>query len=87
VVIFSILARNPERRHPAFTWLITFLAPGLVNYGTAQRILQIHTRNESWHDSNAELSKSEVEHYFTQSLMSWIACIIMDGTLAYNILR
>lgn len=84
VIIVSILARNPKKRHVAFHWLITILASGLVIYGTSQRILQIHGRDEGWHD-NAKLSQSEVEHYFTQSLMSWIACIIMDGTQAYNI--
>ena len=82
VVVVSILAKNPEKRHPAFKWLIMMLASGLVIYGTMQRILKIHTR-----DGNAELSKPEVEQYFTQSLMSWIACIIMDGTQAYNIYR
>lgn len=87
MVIVSILARNPEKRHPAFKWLITILASGMVIYGTVQRILQIHRRDESWQDTDAELSRPEVEHYFTLSLMSWIACIIMDGTQAYNIYR
>lgn len=87
MVIISILARNPEKRHPVFKWLITVLASGLVICGTLQRIIQIHRRDTSWQDADTELSQSEVEHYFTQSLMSWIACIIMDGTLAYNIIR
>ena len=81
VLVCAILIRQPERRHWFFKWLITILASVFVPAGTVLRIQHIHGHA----GMEEEISISEAEKYFTQSLASWIACIIMDGTLAFHI--
>lgn len=81
ILIIAIWVRPPESRLPIFRWLITILAPMFVVSGTVQRTLQFRGRGEWMY------SKSEVENYFKLSLGSWIACVIVDGTLALNIVE
>ena len=82
ILVVSILARSPEKRHAVFKWLITILTSVSVVSGTMLRIGW-----GVWQDIDIGLGKNRVERYFILSLASWIGCIIMDGYLILNIFR
>lgn len=74
VLILAILLRL--WRLQIFKWCITILGVLFVITRTAQRIALLGGRGE-WIHIN----------YFQRNLVSWIACVIVDGTLALYIWR
>lgn len=86
IFLASIFSKSQERRHPVFRWLITILAPVLVVLGTMGRTIQISGCSSILSPTlESTLSQCEVDWYFKLSLMSWIACIIVDGYAILNI--
>lgn len=77
LVIFYIILRHFNDRHPFFTWTIAVLPSIYVCYGTIVRV-NIIDKNKAW-DSVI------VEDYFIHALASWIAAIITDGAYAISL--
>lgn len=51
------------------------------------RIVQMSGWRGEWEGVHIGISNYEIERYFILSLASWIACVILDGTLVLNIFR
>ena len=71
-----------KKRHPIFEWMVTIIASTFVCLGTLQRVLQI--QDTEWDSTAAQISRASLKFYFTHSLMSWIACIVLDGRHTVN---
>ena len=82
IFIVTIYSKPPEKRPIVLRWLITVLGSLCVVSGTLQRTAKINGWVE-WQEDVAY----EIQHYFKQSLASWIACIIVDGYLVLNLSR
>lgn len=83
-LILYLLLRKAEKRPIFFDWLITISSSLFVCFGT---VLRVHLISGNEWGAIADISRSTVKYYFTQSLASWIACIILDGRLTLNLCR
>ena len=70
-IVILILLLRPN----SLQWLITITASVLVLGGTLVCVFQIHTQHY----------QMNVNYYFIHSLLSWSACIMLDGRHILNL--
>lgn len=81
LILYVVFTGRTRRVLPIFEWLHTIAASTLVCLGTQLRVIQIH--GKEWADFNSRI----LDFYFVLSLMSWVACIMMDGRHTIRICR